>query len=49
MLDVKRIIENKEDVEANILKRGTPFNLEEIVNLEKERKKIILKTEEKKK
>ena len=48
MLDIKSIIENKEEVEANLLKRGAPFDLKEIVSLDEARKKIILKTEEKK-
>lgn len=48
MLDIKRIIENKEEVEVNLLKRGTLFDLKEIINLDETRKKIILQTEEKK-
>lgn len=48
MLDIKSIIENKEEVETNLLKRGTSFDLKEIVSLNEARKKNIFKMEEKK-
>ncbi|MCI0502276.1 MAG: serine--tRNA ligase [Fusobacteria bacterium] len=48
MLDIKRIIENRTEVEANLLKRGKSFDLKVLLDLDESRKKIILETENKK-
>ena len=48
MLDIKRIIENRTEVEANLLKRGKSFDLKVLLDLDESRKKIILETEDKK-
>lgn len=47
MLDIRNIVENREEIEANLLKRGKAFDLKSVVSLDEKRKAIILDTEEK--
>jgi seryl-tRNA synthetase len=45
MIDIRRIIEDKENVERTLLKRMDNVNLDEIIKLDKERRDILVKVE----
>lgn len=46
MLDIKKIRENAEDIQAALSKRGPKYSLQELLEKDKKRKALLLKAEE---
>ena len=46
MLDIKFIRENTDLVKSSIQKRGTKFDVDQLVDLDEERRKILLKADD---
>jgi seryl-tRNA synthetase len=45
VLDIKKIIENKEEVHTDLLKRGVAINFDEVINYYNERKTVLIEVE----
>ena len=45
MLDIKRIREDKEGIEKALSRRGTAFDLSELLDLDKENRRLLTEVE----